>query len=191
MSLKENVQQIKSELSSEEKFFESFFKVERFYKKYKLIIITSAIVIVGYVVASNVVTYTNDQDKVLANKAYSALLANKDVAINTAILKEKNNELLAIFTHNTSLDNTKEVDAQYLKEIAQFNKAIKSNDLEALDMLILNPEFLLKDFAIFNKALIQSNKNDFKSAKKTLETITKTSIVAPLSLMLKHYLLTK
>lgn len=33
MSLKENVEFVKKELDSEEKFLESFVKVERFYKK--------------------------------------------------------------------------------------------------------------------------------------------------------------
>jgi hypothetical protein len=191
MSLKENVDQIKNGISSEERFFESFVKVERFYKKYKLIIIISVIVMVGYVVTSSIVSYNKEQDKISANKAYSALLLAKDVSVNTAILKEKNQELLDIFLYTSSSDNTKEVKAQYLKEIALFNKAIKNNDIKALDLLILNPEFILKDFAQFNKALIQSNKNDFKSAKETLELIPKTAIVTPLVLMLKHYLLTK
>lgn len=35
MSLKENVDFVKNELNSEEKFLESFVKIERFYKKIK------------------------------------------------------------------------------------------------------------------------------------------------------------
>ena len=35
MSIKENVDYIKEELSSQEKFLENFVKGERFYKKYK------------------------------------------------------------------------------------------------------------------------------------------------------------
>ena len=191
MSLEENVNQIKKEISSEEKFFESFFKVERFYKKYKLIIIASAVVIVTYLVASNVISYQNEQDKLLANKAYNALLVNKDVAINTAILQEKNQELLNIFLYQNSSDNTKEVDAKYLKEISLFNKAIKNNDIKALDTLLLNPDFMLKDFALFNKALIQSSNSDFVSSKETLKLIPKTAVISPLVVMLEHYLLTK
>ena len=39
MSLKENVSYIKDEISTEEQFFENFFKIEKFYKKYKKIIL--------------------------------------------------------------------------------------------------------------------------------------------------------
>ncbi len=37
MSLKENMDFVKEELNSEEKFLEGFVKLERFFKKYKLI----------------------------------------------------------------------------------------------------------------------------------------------------------
>ena len=38
MSIKENVDYVKTELSSEEKFLENFVKGERFFKKYKTLI---------------------------------------------------------------------------------------------------------------------------------------------------------
>ena len=44
MNLKENVDLIKDEISTEEKFFESFFKVEKFWKKYKVAIIGISVV---------------------------------------------------------------------------------------------------------------------------------------------------
>ena len=39
MSIKDDVNYIKNELSSEEKFLESFVKTERFFKKYKKLIV--------------------------------------------------------------------------------------------------------------------------------------------------------
>ena len=41
MSIKENVDYVKEELNSQEKFLESFVKGERFYKKYRTLIFAS------------------------------------------------------------------------------------------------------------------------------------------------------
>ena len=46
MALKEEIEYIKQEISTEEKFFESFFKLEKFYKKHKIKIIS----IIGLVI---------------------------------------------------------------------------------------------------------------------------------------------
>ena len=48
MSIKENVDYVKEELNSQEKFLESFVKGERFYKKYRTLIFASiAIIVIG------------------------------------------------------------------------------------------------------------------------------------------------
>ena len=46
MSLKDNIEMVKEELNSEEKFFERSVITERFVKKYKNAIIASVVVIV-------------------------------------------------------------------------------------------------------------------------------------------------
>ena len=74
MSLKENVDYIKEEISNEEKFFESFFKVEKFYKKYKFIIIALVVLVLGYFITTNILSYVKEQNAIAANKAYNTLL---------------------------------------------------------------------------------------------------------------------
>ena len=51
--------------------------------------------------------------------------------------------------------------------------------------------FLLKEFAIFNKALILAQDGKYKEAKIALNLIPSTSKASELSNILKHYLLTK
>ncbi len=51
--------------------------------------------------------------------------------------------------------------------------------------------FLLKEFAIFNKALLLANEGKFKDAKTALNLIPQSSKAYELSSLLKHYLLTK
>ena len=52
-------------------------------------------------------------------------------------------------------------------------------------------DFLLKEFAIFNKALIQTQNGKFEDAKATLQLIPSDSQVSELVNVLKHYLVTK
>jgi len=191
MSLKENVDFIKQEISSEEKFFENFFKLEKFWKKYKLIIIISLVAIFGYFIGNSVLKYINEQNAINANIAYNKLLSNPNDKQSIDILKEKNKVLLDLALYKIAKDNTLKNDILYLKQISLFNLAIKNNDIKALDTLILDSNFVLRDYAIFNKALILSSQKSYTKAKSALELIPEDSNIKSLSNMLKHYLLTK
>ena len=191
MSLKENVSYIQEEMSTEEKFFENFFKVEKLYKKYKIVIFTLAILVIGFIVINLVKNYTDEQNLIKSNQAYNKILLNPKDKQSIEVLKQSNKKLLEIALLQTSQNKTMPNSVEFLKEIAQYNKAIANNDITALNQLILNPDFLLKDFALFNKALILTNKNQYQKAKDTLNMIPDNSPVVTLSNMLKHYLLTK
>ena len=191
MSLKENVDFIKQEISSEEKFFENFFKLEKFWKKYKLIIIISLVAIFGYFIGNSVLKYINEQNAINANIAYNKLLSNPNDKQSIDILKEKNKVLLDLALYKIAKDNTLKNDILYLKQISLFNLAIKNNDIKALNNLILDSNFVLRDYAIFNKALILSSQKSYTKAKSALELIPEDSNIKSLSNMLKHYLLTK
>jgi len=191
MSLKENVDFIKQEISSEEKFFENFFKLEKFWKKYKLIIIISLVAVFGYFIGNSVLKYINEQNAINANIAYNKLLSNPNDKKSIDILKEKNKVLLDLALYKIAKDNTLKNDILYLKQISLYNLAIKNNDIKALNNLIFDSNFVLRDYAIFNKALILSSQKSYTKAKSALELIPEDSNIKSLSNMLKHYLLTK
>ncbi len=52
-------------------------------------------------------------------------------------------------------------------------------------------DFLLKEFAIFNKALILTNEGKYEDAKAALQLIPSDSKVNDLAITLKHFLVTK
>ncbi len=191
MSLKENINYIKEEVSNEDKIFESFFKLEKFYKKYKFIIIASIISILSYVITVNVLSYLKEQSDIKANIAYNKVLLNNKDDKSLQILKEENKVLFDIATYKNSNDNTLQNDVLYLKQIALFNKAIKEKDIKTIDSLIIDSNFLLRDYAIFNKALLLIDDKNYIKAKKTLEQIANTSEIKQASDLLKHFLLTK
>jgi len=190
MSIKENVSFIKDEISTEEQFFESFFKLEKFYKKYKLLIIGGIVVVFGYFISTSVLGYINEQNTIKANEAYNKVILNPQDKQSLESLKNINKTLYDIALYKINHNDTT-TNVEYLKEIGLFNKAVSSNNIAELDKLILDPNFLLKDFALFSKALILIDQKQYNKAKQTVNLIADNSAVSSLSIMLKHFLVTK
>ncbi len=190
MSIKEHVNFLKEEISTEEKFFEGFFKLEKVWEKYKLVIIGGAALTIVAFAGININKYLETQNKIKANTAFNILLENPQDSTASAILKDTNPKLLTIANHLASKQNTA-VNLKFIDEISSFNMAIDQNDLEKLNKTILNSKFLLKEYAIFQKALMQTLNLKYTDAKETLKLIPANSPVLKLSNKLNHYLLTK
>lgn len=193
MSIKQNVEHIKTELSNEEKFLESFVKVERFYKKYKNLLLVSVVVIVVAVAGISINNYLGAANKTAANEAFSTLLEDMNNAQAMEILKDKNPKLAQIIEAKKAKIEGKSVsiDVQYLKELELYNEAIKNQDAEKLSQVLMQNDFTLKEYALFQKALILAQKENYKEAKEILEQIPQDSQVQQLASTLKHFLLTK
>lgn len=193
MSLKENVDYVKEELNSEEKFLESFVKIERFYKKFKMPIILFLIVIIAIVIGLYVTKTIQDSNKLEANIAFNKLMENpKDTeAANT--LKDKSAQLYELALYAQGLENQeyKDTSLKYFKEIVAYQKALDNSNIEKLNEVSMEKDFLLKEFAIFNKALLQAEEGKYEDAKATLKLIPADSQVNNLVTALKHYLVTK
>lgn len=192
MSLKDNVGYLKDELSSEEKFLENFVKSERFFKKNKTLIITIlAILVIGIVgyTAKKAIDSSNKYD---ANITLSQFLENGDEKALTS-LKSKNEKLyeVALFLKAKKDNKTVQVELPLIKELAKFQEATSSKNVDELSSLAMQNDFLLKEFALFNKALILTNENKYEEAKTTLKQIPQTSKAYELATLLNHYLLTK
>lgn len=96
MSIKENMGFVKEELSSEEKFLESFVRVERFFKKYKLLIIGFLVLIIGAFIAYKTITYIKEENKTKANILFEKVLNNPKDLESLNGLKELNTKLYEI-----------------------------------------------------------------------------------------------
>lgn len=192
MSIKENVNYVKDELSSEEKFLENFVKGERFFKKYRTlifaVIVLAVVGSIGYVIKKDL----DESNKLEANIAFNKFLeSNDEKALVT--LKEKNEKLyeIALFLQARKDNKIVEINTPVLKELAKFQAAMESKNIKELENLSVQNDFLLKEFAIFNKALLLTNEGKFEEAKTTLKQIPQTSKATELANLLNHYLLTK
>jgi len=189
MSVKENVEFIKKEIDTEETFLENFFKIEKFYKKNKLAIISTISLVVVAFVGNSVYSYIQEQNKLAANTLLDKVLQNPNDTASIEALKQKDMKLynIALYLKNSSAN----IDVEYLKELSLYNQAIKEKDESKLSTISANQNFILKDFALLNKAILQVEKKEYQSAKETLKLISANSDVSKLAKMLEHFLITK
>ena len=193
MSMKENVKLVKDELNNEEKFIESFVKVERVYKKYKALIFALCAVIIIAVVGFSVNSYITNKNKIQSNIAFDTLLQNPNDKDALETLKSTNKKLYDVIIYLQAKKENKdiEINVPFLKELANYQKALKNKSIDELNTLSMQNDFLLKEFAIFNKALILTEQAKYKEARVALNLIPNTSKVFELASLLKHHLLTK
>lgn len=192
MSLKEDVNYVKNELSNEEKLLENFVKSERFFKKYKTLIFAFVVIIIigsiGVMIKNNI----DESNKLEANIALNNYL-NAGDKTGLDSLKGINKELyeIALYLEAKKDNNSAQINIPMLKQLQEFQQANSTNNVETLNNLSLQNDFLLKEFAIFNKALILTNQGKYEEAKKALTLIPQTSKAYELANLLNHYLLTK
>lgn len=193
MSLKENVDYVKEELNSEEKFLEGTVKLERFFKKNKIIIIATVLVIITAVVGISVKNSMDESNKLEANIAFNKLLENPNDKEALKKLKETNIKLyeVANFINERDNGNPKAIKIDYLNSLATYINAVNSNDIQKLNEVSMKNNFILKEFAIFNKALIETKEGKFEEARNTLKLIPNESKVDQLVKILEHHLATK
>ena len=193
MSIKENVDYVKTGLSSEEKFLESFVKSERFFKKYKTLIFAFVIIIIVGIIGFFIKENLAQSNKLKANIAFNQVLENSNNAQALATLKDKNPQLydIALYLQAKKEAKVAQISVPLLKELSKYQTALANKNISELDNLSMQNDFLLKEFAIFNKALLLTNEGKFNEAKTTLALILQTSKAFELAKLLNHYLITK
>lgn len=189
MSVKENVDYIKEEISTQESFIENFFKLEKFYKKYKKAIYVFIGLIIVSILVKSILYYMNEQTKYEANIAFNKIIENPDDTQSLNTLQEKNKKLYNIALYLKG--DYKNIDIKYLDTLAQYAIAVDQNNIENISKTIQNQEFIQKDFAILNRAILETKNKKYAKAKKSLKMIGMTSPVYNLAKVLEHHLVTK
>lgn len=195
MNLKENMQALKEELSSEEKFFESAVKTERFVKKYKKPMIASVIVLLLGLGGSAAYQIINDAKVERANTALNTLLMNP---MDQNALKELSSQdglLFELYSLSKALRDNDLKTLQTLKgaksfevaDIASYESAVLSKDEKALDAYSKKQGSMYQELAVIELAVLSIQKGDSKAAHISLALIKEDSAVYPLAQMLSHY----
>ena len=195
MSLKENMQALKEELNSEEKFFESAVRTERFVKKYQKPMIASVVVLL--LVLGSSIGYQSYQESRndRANEALNTLLSNPTDQSAMKALADNSSSLYELYTLSKAL---REKDANTLKtlqsasspevsDIATYESAVLANNANALEAYSKKQGSLYQELAIIELAVLRIQKGDSKAAHASLGLIKEDSAIYPLAQMLSHY----
>ena len=183
MAIKEDLTEIKKEIDAQEQFLESMIKGERFFKKYKtLLIVVCAAAIVAAVgfYASKIL---NDNRVEEANLAYSKLILNPNDANALSVLKEKEPNMYALFSLGQMLDKN---DTKGISELAnlQINPLVK--DIILSQTGDANAE-ILKEYSALLKGFELLKENKIKEANDEFNKIALDSQLQTLVKNLKHY----
>ena len=195
MSLKENIEMVKDELNSEEKFFEKAVMTEKFVKKYKKAIIGSIIAIV-VIVAADIAYTVNEQNRVeSANETLALLEKNPNDSVALARLETLSPALHDVWVYSQAIVNQ---NASKLKELhttkalvindtSVYETAQLSADKKALDTYAQKDDVIYKDLAYVMEAVLLLEDKKIEEAHAKLSLVALNSPLADVATALMHY----
>ena len=181
-----NIEDVKKELSGDEKVLESAFKLETYYKKYKLVIWGFATVLVVFFVGSNIMNALEQSKLEEANQAFLSLKNNPKDKKALDTLKAKNPALFELYSYAEAV---KSKNIQALKSLnSSKNSVIADASTYSASVLEKKPQSskLYHDFALFEKAYVAILAKDNKTAKEKLALIDERSSLAMMTKLLQH-----
>ncbi|RUM68483.1 MAG: hypothetical protein DSZ05_01005 [Sulfurospirillum sp.] len=196
MGLKENVEAIKQELSTEEQFLESVIKAEGFFKKYKkLLIALGTLLVVGFL-AYAAMEYIKNRDLQQANQALALLQSNPEDQAALDTLKSKKPELYELYIFSQAVKSSdvaklqkveKELKDPVLKDLATFQSAALSQDSEGLQGYAEKQGAMLREVSILDDAFLLFEEGKNKEAREMLKQIPVTSSLYQVVQNFMHY----
>lgn len=151
MSLKDDLQAVKSTLSAEESMIENFIKGERFIRKYKFVFLVILALIVVYLVYHYTSNTLSSKAVAKNNEIYISLLQNPNDEAKLKELKSKNPNLYVLFLLSRPQNDELLKEAQnlkidpLLKEILSANSKSDGKFLNDYNKLLQAYELLQQD----------------------------------------------
>lgn len=195
LSLKENIEAVKKELSAEEQFLESIVKAEGFWKKYKKLLIALAVLVVVAALGMALYNTIKEQSLKASNEAYSMLQKNPTDKEALETLKSKNPKLYQLFLFSNEMKSadvaklealSSQISDPILKDLLSYQKASLSG--KGLSSYAMKQDALLKEFASLQEAYNLFKEGKSKEAKTLLAQIPESSQLQQIAQSFKHYL---
>jgi len=189
LALKENIEAIKKEIGTEEQFLEGIIKSERFFKKYKKMIILVSVVAVIAGASYATINIVNESRLEASNIAYNTLMKNKDDTKAQSILKEKNERLYNFYRFQVALDSN---DLKTLKELSMYTKDPVISDLASYQIASIEGNTntdskLLSGFVALQEGYKLLKENKIVEAKLKFAQIDLNSPLKNVAKNLEHY----
>ncbi len=187
VSIKDDVNYVKKELSGDEKVLESAFKLETLYKKHKLKIWGIAIAIFLYFAGTTTMNAMHEAKLVKANEAFLTLQTNAEDVNALKVLKEENPALFELYSYATAV---KKEDITTLEALSKSTNTVIS-DASGYTVGVLKKKpvdsKLYKELVLFEEAYLAIGAGDMQSARNKLELIDERSPLGVITRFLKHF----
>ncbi len=187
LSLSENINEIKKELSSDEQMLASAFKIEKLYKKHKIKLFTVIGLAIAYFGGNAIIESIAQSKRESANIALLAL--QKDAKNSNALqeLKANNPALFELFSYQQAIENN---DTKTLQKLSSSKNNILA-DASSYHLAVLEGKptesTLYSDLGkVYNASLLIKEKKPIE-AKEELELISEESPLYNIAKMIKHY----
>ena len=190
MDIKSGLNEVKKELSSDEKLLEQAFHLEKFLKKYKKPLIAIATVLVLAFVGYKVNNYLENLKLKKSNSALLTLQKNPNDSKALSVLKENNPKLYSLYIYSIGVDKA---DKELLKSVNKSSAFLDDVVNYHLSVLDKTPKesIYYKNLSLIQKAYLLIKRNKKDEAKNILIQIPKESAVAPVARLLLHFTITK
>ncbi len=196
MSVKNNLDFIKSEFSSDEKIIENAFKLEILYKRYKHIIWGALGVVAILAVFMGAKSLIVESNAKKSSEILSNLLESPDDDNLRASLQKSNENLYNLFLLKESLDKGNTADLQglgsakneFVQYLANYHLGSFERDSALLEK---SDKYALGDLAKIESAYMMIQNGKIADAKNILNTISSDSQLAEIARILAHTTITK
>jgi len=186
VSIKDDVNYVKKELSGDEKVLESAFKLETLYKKHKFKLWGVAAALVLFFGGKSIQETMHEAQLEKANEAFLVLQEKPTDKEAFKVLEANNPALLELFFYAQAVKNH---DSKTLDKLSSSkNTVIADVSQYTAGVLAKKPvdSTLYREMALFEEAYVAIKAGDAKIAKAKLELIDERSPLAVISNFLKH-----
>lgn len=190
MSVKKNLDFIKSEFGSDEKIIESAFKLEILYKRYKHIIWAVAVCVVAVGAIWAIKSYIAESSAQKSSAILRELSQNPDDEKLRADLEKNNANLYDLFLLKNALEKGNVADLERLKDSKDLVGFLANYHLGSFerDSAILgkSEKYALGDLAKLERAYILFKEGKANEAKEILQGIPSDSAMSEFAKILAH-----
>lgn len=187
MNIKEGINEATRELRSDEEMLINAFKLEKFLKKNKTLLIALGVIITLGVFGNLGYGVWSEHKLGVADEAFRKLQKSPNDKEALETFQANNPKLYELYSYNKAVKNN---DKATLSALSQSETKIVSDGskyhLALLENKPTNSEFN-KEFSAINNAVNAINAHKMQEAKSQLNTIAEDSVMYSIASMLKHY----
>lgn len=193
MSIKQDLQMAKAEISSDEKMLESVFRIEAFIKKYKMLFLALIIAIIGWIAWFYISDYLKEQKAIKSTALMEKIQSNQSDESAWSELKKENLALYEMMRLSYAIKNENTQELEQVKNSSNpFIASYANYELSSMTQNLSNiKEGAFVDLALLQEGYMLASKKEHKQALNKLNEISNTSELKDFALRIGHYGITQ